>query len=94
MAAVGTTATVVTVVHSPACHFCDDARHGLAEVARDHPLTVELVDAGEPAGTALLARHRAAMLPLVLVDGAFFSVGRLPRGKLRKLLGRRQTAGV
>jgi hypothetical protein len=26
------------------------------------------------------------MFPVVLVDGALFSVGRLPRGKLRKLL--------
>jgi len=27
------------------------------------------------------------MFPLVLVDDAFFSTGRLPRGKLRRLLG-------
>ena len=32
------------------------------------------------------------MFPLVLVDGAFFSVGRLPRRKLRKVLTARGAA--
>ena len=41
--------------------------------------------AGE--GAALVAEHHAPMFPLVLVDEAFFSAGRLPRGKLRRLLG-------
>jgi hypothetical protein len=33
-----------------------------------------------------MARHRAPMSPLVLLDGTFFSSGRLPRRKLEKLL--------
>jgi len=36
-----------------------------------------------------VAVHRPAMNPLVLVDGAFFSSGRLPRKKLITLLERR-----
>jgi hypothetical protein len=34
--------------------------------------------------------HGAAMSPLVLLDGEFISAGRLPRGKLRKLLAARE----
>lgn len=82
----------VTVVHTLACHFCDDAKAALDEIARDYPLRVEFVDASEPRGTALVLEHRAGMFPLVLVDGQFFSVGRLPRKKLRKLLARRPSA--
>ena len=89
-----TASAVITVVHSPACHFCDDAQRVLAEFAAEYPLAVELVDAGEPRGQALVAVHRAPMFPLVLVDGVFFSVGRLPRKKLRKVLAARNVAAV
>ena len=76
----------VTVVHSAACHFCDDAQDALAQIAREVPLDVELVDAGSARGAGLIREHGAAMLPLVLLDGAFFSSGRLPRGKLRHVV--------
>ena len=78
----------VTVVHAPGCHFCDDAQDALAELALEHPLDVELVDAGSPLGVRLVGEHRAGMFPLVLLDGAFFSTGRLPRRKLRAVLAR------
>jgi glutaredoxin len=78
--------TSVTVVRTTACHFCEDALEALTELGQEFPLAVELLDAGEPSGVALLRRHRAAMFPLVLVDGRYFSVGRLPRRKLRALL--------
>jgi hypothetical protein len=35
---------------------------------------------------AMVQDFGAAMSPLVLLDGAFVSAGRLSRGKLRKLL--------
>ena len=82
----------VTVVHSPACHFCDGARAVLAEFATEFPLTVEFVDCTEPPGAALIRQHRAGMYPLVLVDGGFFSAGRLPRKKLRAQLTARFAA--
>ncbi|HZD69740.1 MAG TPA: glutaredoxin family protein [Actinomycetes bacterium] len=82
----------VTVLHTPACHFCDDAWAVLAELARQYSLEVELVEAASPAGQALLGEHRAGMFPVVLVDGAFFSAGRLPRRKLARLLSRRTVA--
>ena len=81
----------VTVVTSPACHFCDDAQAALAKLAETHPLTVRPVAADSPAGRALLSRQGNGMFPLVLVDGAFFSTGRLPRRKLARLLERRAT---
>ena len=76
----------VTVVHAPGCHFCEDAEENLADLAREFSLDVHSLDASDPRGAALVRQHRAPMYPLVLVDGAFFSFGRLPRGKLRKLL--------
>jgi thiol-disulfide isomerase/thioredoxin len=78
--------TVVTVVHAPACHFCDDAKQALAELAAQFGFNVELVAADDPAGIALMASHRAPMYPLILLDSEFFSFGRLPRKKLRKRL--------
>ena len=86
--------TNVTVVHSPACHFCADAHAALAELASEFPLTVEPIAADDQRGQALIRAHRAPMYPLVLVDGAFFSFGRLPRKKLRKLLAQRYSAAV
>lgn len=80
---------LITVVHSPACHFCDDAQAVLAELGGEFPLTVDLVSATSPSGARLVHEHRAPMYPLVLVDGVFFSFGRLPRRKLRRLLERR-----
>lgn len=86
------TATV-TVVTAPGCHFCDDARQVLGAMAdAGEPIRIDLVDATSPAGQELLAAHRPAMNPLVLVDGAWFSAGRLPRRKLETLLARRGTA--
>ena len=76
----------VTVVESPACHYCADAHQVLAELAATFPLVVDSVDARSDAGRLLMAKHRAAMSPLVLLDGAFFSHGRLPRRKLTKIL--------
>lgn len=76
----------VTVVESPACHYCADAHQVLAELAGTYPLVVETVEARSDAGRLLMAQHRAAMSPLVLLDGTFFSHGRLPRRKLTKVL--------
>lgn len=76
----------ITVVDSEACHFCEDAHRALAALGANYPLAVDTVDARSEAGRALMARHRAPMNPLVLLDGTFFSSGRLPRRKLEKLL--------
>jgi hypothetical protein len=75
-------AVIVTVVHSPGCHFCDDAERAIATLSACYPLEVDRVDIRSERGLALVAAHRAPMSPLVLLDGVFFSFGRLPRRKL------------
>lgn len=84
----------VTVVHTPACHFCADAQAALTELGAEFPIRVELVEAASERGDALVRTHRPAMYPLVLVDGRFFSQGRLPRRKLRALLATGLTVGT
>jgi len=79
----------ITVVESKACHFCDDAHRALSDLAARYPLVVETVDVRSETGRRLMRVHRASMSPLVLVDGDFFSHGRLPRRKLVKLLEQR-----
>ena len=77
----------VAVVENPGCHFCDDAQAVLAGLVSDgHTIEVTSLDARAADGQALMREHRAAMTPLVLVDGSFFSQGRLPRRKLLRLL--------
>jgi hypothetical protein len=85
---------LVTVVRTYACHLCEDATAALDELAGRYPLRVRLVDAATPEGTALVRRHRAAMFPLVLIDGQFFSAGRLPRRKLCRLLDGRAAVSL
>ncbi len=88
------TRTVVdlTVVHAQACHFCDEARAVIDGLAERYPVRVEYVAAEGERGRALVAAHRAPMYPRVLVDGRFFSAGRLPRRKLAKALDARTGA--
>ena len=80
----------VVVVTAPACHFCEEATEHLAEVAARHPLDIREVEITSPEGARLVAEHRPALNPLVLVDGRFFSAGRLPRRKLDALLRERE----
>ncbi len=79
----------VTVVTAPACHFCHDALAALEQAGRAWPLEVTELDVRTAAGADLMARHGAGMSPLVLLDGAFVSAGRLPRNKLRAMLAAR-----
>jgi hypothetical protein len=79
---------VVTLVEAPACHLCEDAKLTLAALARSYPLTVHVVSIGDEPGRALMQEHRAPMSPLVLLDGAYFSSGRLPRRKLERRLAK------
>lgn len=76
----------VTLVTSPACHFCEDALNQLLELAAEDRITLDTVPGESDEGRRLLAAHRPTMFPLVLVAGRFFSQGRLPRRKLERLL--------
>ena len=75
----------VTLVSAPGCHLCEDARGELGRRATAGQVAVREVDAESDEGLDLVTRHRPALFPLVLVDGEFFSAGRLPRRKLDKL---------
>lgn len=82
----------VLLVTAPGCHFCTDARAALLELATSFPVAVREIDAASSEGLDAVERHRPALWPLVLVDGAYFSSGRLPRTKLRSLLSRSTSA--
>lgn len=81
--------TDITVVESDTCHFCEDAHDVLGELASRFPLRVTSISLTTDSGKELMATHRAGMSPLILMDGAFFSQGRLPRRKLTKALTKR-----
>lgn len=83
----------ITLVESPGCHLCADARAALDELSASHRLAIRLVDSRSPEGLELVARHRPALQPLVLVNGKPFSTGRLPRRKLERFLAT-EAAGV
>ena len=85
-----TRAAAVTLVTAAGCHFCEDAQTYLqALVDRGAPIEFGIVEATSAEGRSLLGVHRPAMNPLVLVDGDYFSAGRLPRRKLDALLQHR-----
>ena len=83
----------VTVVTASSCHLCEEAQEALSGLAREYPLTVLVLDAASESGQVLLGRYGAGTFPLVLVDGEFFSAGRLSRRKFARLLAAR-TAGA
>jgi hypothetical protein len=78
-----------TLVRTDACHLCEDAHNALSQAAHRWPIRIEVIDADSPSGADLIGRHRPAAFPLILIDGQFFSQGRLPRAKLRALLDAR-----
>ncbi|NMM16788.1 MAG: glutaredoxin [Cellulomonas sp.] len=92
MVQLDTSPVSVTVVHAEACHFCDEAERELTSLAEQFALAVRLVPLDSVEGWSLVDLHRPAMNPLVLVDGAYFSSGRLPRKKLARLLAARASA--
>ena len=79
-------AVPVTLVTTPACHFCDDAHARLDALDRAGLLRLTTVPAESPEGEALIAEHRPGMFPLTLVAGRYFHDGRIPRGKLARLV--------
>lgn len=77
---------VITLVQAPACHYCDDAAMALTDLGARFQFVVRTVERDSDEGQRLILRHRPPMAPLALVDGEFFSSGRLPRRRLEKLL--------
>lgn len=84
----------VLLVTSPACHFCEEAGEALEELSGEFPLEVRVIDIRTEEGAEVVRIHRPPMPPVVLVDGEFFSFGRLPLKKLRRHLENRVEKGV
>jgi hypothetical protein len=76
----------VVLLTSEGCHLCDDARDSLSSLAAEFPVSVREVEMTSPEGRRFVERYRPAMPPAILIDGELFSVGRLPRTKLRRYL--------
>ncbi len=73
------------------CQLCDHAKHVLARVARDVPLSVTEIDLGSDVGRRLAAEAGVMFAPGVILDGETFSYGRLSERKLRKTLADQTT---
>lgn len=86
MSARSTAAVQVTYVTAPACHYCEHGRTVLAELAERIPLEVREVALDSDEGRRLLATHRFAFPPAVIVDGRLVAHGRLSARRLARLL--------
>lgn len=87
-------ALTVTVVTANACHHCHDAIDVLMKNAVSYQIDVREVPSSCAEGRELIATHRPPMSPLVLINGEYFSSGRLPRKKLRDYLNAHATPVV
>jgi hypothetical protein len=81
-----TAAMQVTYVTAPACHSCAHGRAVLAAIAERVPLEVREVSLNSDEGRHLLAVHRFAFPPAVIVDGRLLAHGRLSARRLARLL--------
>jgi hypothetical protein len=87
-----TTATLpVTYVTAPSCHYCEHGRTVLAALDQRIPLDVREVPLDSEEGRRLLATHRFAFPPAVIVDGRLVAHGRLSARRLARLLPREVT---
>jgi hypothetical protein len=81
---------VVTLVRTATCYYCLEAEETLDALARARVVNLSIVEARSDEGRALVAQHGPRLAPLVLLDGEFFSSGRLPKRKLARTLGARR----
>ena len=58
----------------------------LDELGKTYPLDVRVVEIDSDEGREVIARHRPALSPAVLIHGRLVSSGRLPRKKLQRIL--------
>ncbi|WP_202977059.1 glutaredoxin family protein [Ornithinimicrobium flavum] len=71
-----------TLLTTTACHLCEDAHRELRRRAERGELFLEVVSMESDEGRGLVATHRPAMFPLVLLDGRPLGHGRLSRRRL------------
>ncbi len=68
------------------CHFCEQAKDVLARLRSEYDLRVREVALESEEGRSLALEAAAPFPPVVLLNGATFSYGRLSERKLRKAL--------
>jgi hypothetical protein len=82
----------VILVRTASCQYCHEAEETLGALARAHVVSFRIVEARSDEGRGLVSHHRPRLAPLVLLDGEFFSSGRLPKRRLARTLGARRLA--
>jgi len=78
--------TEIVLLTKSECNFCEQAKEALVRLATEYPLEVREVALDSEEGRRLAAGAGAPFPPVVFVDGAPFSYGRLSERKLRKAL--------
>lgn len=76
----------VIYVTAPACHYCEHGRTVLAELGELVRLDLREVTLDSDEGRQLLATHRFAFPPAVIVDGRLVGHGRLSARRLARRL--------
>jgi glutaredoxin len=82
----------VTLLTTPQCGYCEDAKAVLTRLAQDYPLTVEVVELNSPAGERLALVGGVLFPPGLFLDGEPFSYGRVSERKVRRELARRSAS--
>ncbi len=78
--------TEVVLLTKEDCHFCEQAKDVLARLRGEYDLRVREVALESKEGRSLALEAAAPFPPVVLLNGATFSYGRLSERKLRKAL--------
>ena len=78
--------TDVLLLTKDDCHFCEQAKDVLARLDSELGLEVRELPLDSEEGRDLAERSGALFPPVVFVDGAPFSYGRLSERKIRKAL--------
>ncbi|PFG39752.1 hypothetical protein ATJ97_2265 [Georgenia soli] len=82
----------VTLLTGRICPYYAEVLHVLDEVSKSFPLKIREVLVGSVEADDLIEEHAPAMLPLVLVDGAYLGEGPLSRETLEQVLAARTAA--
>ncbi len=78
--------TEVVLLTKEDCHFCEQAKDVLARLRGEYDLHVREVALESEEGRSLALDAAAPFPPVVFLNGATFSYGRLSERKLRKAL--------
>ena len=81
--------TVITLLTQTSCSFCEQAKETLARLSQEESFETEEMSLETEDGRVLGERYGVLFAPGILVDGEFFSFGRLSERKLRRELQRR-----